>query len=273
MVVLTQIKNNKMKRRILIITNAGKVGEENYCEGVFKDKANYVAFFKAGYGGYYSDSEIRTFDKPTKANVREELSLLTKDGIEFSILIFCGHGWYSTVSSSNIFQLNDSNEEIDSLEFRAGAKKRIVIEDNCRMPHKEYINENLIKGFSAMALSDGHRRQVSPEQCKIYYNNKITSCPEQIIIGQACGVGELAGDSPTNGGYYSGSLLKKTVRTAETDLQSFDLSISYKTYSFPLCHNNAVPLVISLSGNTQNPKLEKPRVSDISDYLPFAVIA
>lgn len=262
-----------MKRRILIITNAGKVGADNYCEGVFKDRANYVAFFKAGYGGYYSDSEIRTFDKPTKAKVREELSLLSTDGIEFSILIFCGHGWYSTVSNTSIFELNDSKEQIDSIEFRAGAKKRIIIEDNCRKPHKEYINESLIKGFSAMALSDGHRRQVNPEECKILYNQKITSCPQQIIIGQACSVGELAGDSPTNGGYYSGSLLKQAVRTAEADLQSIDLSKSYKTYSFPSSHNNAVPLVQSLSGNTQNPQIEKPRVSDANDYLPFAVIA
>lgn len=262
-----------MKRRILIITNAGVVGSTNYCEGVFKDKANYVAFFKAGYGGYYSDSEIRTFDKPTKAKVCEELLNLTKDGIEFSILIFCGHGWYSTVSNSNIFTLNDSKEEIDSLEFRAGAKKRIVIEDNCRKPHQEYITESLVKGFSAMALSDGHRRQISPEQCKIYYNNKITNCPEQIIIGQACSIGEVAGDSSSNGGYYSSSLLKQTVRTAEADLQSFDLSKSYQTYNFPLSHNNAIPLVKKLSGDTQNPQIEKPRVVDANDYLPFAVIA
>lgn len=262
-----------MKRRILIITNAGKVGAENYCEGVFKDKANYIAFFKAGYGGFYSDAEIRTFDKPTKAKVREELALLPADGIEFSILIFCGHGWYSTKSNSNIFTLNDSNEEIDSLEFRVGAKKRIVIEDNCRKPHDEYISESLIKGFSAVALSDGYRRQVSPEQCKIYYNNKITSCPNQIIIGQACNIGEVAGDSSTNGGYYSSSLLKQTVRTAEADLQSIDLSKSYKTYSFPLSHNNSIPLVKKLSGDTQNPQIEKPRVADANDYLPFAVIA
>ncbi len=225
------------------------------------------------YGGYYSDAEIRAFDKPSKAKVREELSLLSKDGVEFSILIFCGHGWYSTVSNSNIFRLNDNNEEIDSLEFRAGAKKRIVIEDNCRKPHKEYINEDIIKGFSAMALSDGFRRQVNPDQCKIYYNNKIKSCPQQIIIGQACSIGETAGDSPTNGGYYSASLLKQTVKTAEADLHSIDLSKSFQTYSFPLSHNNAIPLVRNLSGNTQNPQIEKPRFADAKDYLPFAVVA
>jgi hypothetical protein len=262
-----------MKRRILIITNAGKVGAENYCEGVFKDKANYTSFFKAAYGGYFSDSEIRTFDKPTKAKVREELGLLTSDGIEFSIVIFCGHGWYSTVSNSHIFVLNDNKEQIDSLEFRVGAKKRIIIEDNCRKPHAEYIRESLSKALNFSALYDSKKQQLNPEQCKFYYNKKISDCPEQIIVGQACSIGELAGDSSTNGGYYSSSLLKATANNIETDLKTIDLSKSFKTYSFPFCHNESVPLVRALSGNKQNPQIEKPRVSDANDYLPFSVIA
>src|SRR5690554_1979634 len=104
-----------MKRRIIIITNAGKVGADNYCEGVFRDRENYINFFKAAYGGFYADSEIRPLDKPSKLKVRAELKALVNDNIEFSIIVFCGHGWYSTISSSNIFQLNDT-EEIDSLE-------------------------------------------------------------------------------------------------------------------------------------------------------------
>ena len=162
-----------MKRRILIITNAGKVGADNYCEGVYRDKENYISFFKSGYGGYYSDTEIRAFDKPTKAKVREEISNLTNDNIEFSIIIFCGHGWYSTISNSNIFELNDSKEQIDSLELRTGAKKRIIIEDNCREPHPEYITESLSKAFSATALSENRNQQINLEECKRYYNKKI----------------------------------------------------------------------------------------------------
>lgn len=262
-----------MKRRIIIITNAGKVGADNYCEGVYKDKENYTSFFKSGYGGYYADVELRIFDKPTKSKVREELSNLTKDGIEFSILIFCGHGWYSTVSNSNIFTLNDNNEEIDSLEFRVGSKKRIVIEDNCRKAYPEYIAESLIKGFSALALSAARKQRIDPEQCKKHYIEKISACPEQLIIGQACSIGELAGDSSSTGGYYSSSLLKQTVDTAISDLQSIDLSKSYKSYNFPSSHNNAVPIVRSRSGNKQNPQIEKPRINDSDDYLPFAIIA
>lgn len=261
-----------MKRRIIIITNAGKEGADNYCEGVYRDSENYNAFFKAAYGGYYSATEIRTLNKPSKIRVREELNLLTRDDIEFSIIIFCGHGWYSTISNSNIFCIND-NEEIDSLEFRNGARKRIIIEDNCRKPHAEYIKESFSKAFSAVALSDSKGQRLNPEECKIYYNKKITDCPEQLICAMACDINEVAGDSSSKGGYYSSSLIKETIRTAESDLNSINLSEKYRTYSFPNCHNKAIPLVLSLSGNKQNPQIEKPRLNDSNEYLPFAVIA
>lgn len=261
-----------MKRRIIIITNPGKIGSDSYCEGVNKDRENYISFFKEAYGGFYSDSEIRTLNKPSKVKVREELSLLKKDDIEFSILIFCGHGWYSTVSNSNIFHINDT-EEIDSLEFRQNAKKRIIIEDNCRKPHPEYIRDSLIKAFSAGGVLESTIRQLNPADCKLYYNQRITECPEQIICAHGCSVGETAGDSSSNGGYYSSSLLKQTAKTVENDIKSIDLSKSFRTYNFPSCHTNAIPLVQSLSGNKQNPQIEKPRLSEPNEYLPFAVIA
>ncbi len=262
-----------MKRRVIIITNAGKVGSENYCQGVYKDKENYISFLKSGYGGYYSDSEIRYLDKPSREKVREELSLLTKNEIEFSIIVFCGHGWYSTMSESNIFELNDNGDLIDSLELRTNAKKRIIIEDNCREPYSEYITDNLIKSFSAGGLFEEYHKRINPEECKKYYNKKISECPEQVIIGQACSIGETAGDSSSTGGYYSSCLLKKTKEMVESGLITIDLSSNYSTYSFPFIHNLAVPVVQKRSGNKQNPQIEKPRYSVSDNYLPFAVIA
>jgi hypothetical protein len=261
-----------MKRRIIIITYPGVKGEEHYSEGVYKDRSNYIDFFKEGYGGFYSDSEIRFFDTQKKPIIRRELSLLKDDDIEFSIIIFCGHGYYSKKSDSNIFQINDT-EEMDSLEFRSGTKKCIVIEDNCREPLSEYVTEHLVKAFNYKALFDSISPQIDPELCKRYYNKRISECPDQIICGQACDIGEFAGDSSSRGGYYSSSLINQTVKTVEEDLRTIDLKNKYKIFSFPKCHDLAIPKVRSLSGNTQNPQIEKMRNLTSKQYLPFAIIA
>lgn len=257
-----------MKRRVIIITNPGKDNAENYCKGVYKDASNYESFFMSPYGGYYSSNEIRVLDKPSRFRVFRELSLLTMENVEFSIIIFCGHAYYSTISESNILQINDS-EEIDSLDLRNNAKKRIIIEDNCREPHAEYILESYTKMFS---VKDSTGKQLNPQLCKEFYNEQIENCPNQLIIGMACDIGETAGDNETSGGFYSSSLLKATKKLVETNLRYIALERSFQVFSFPECHDAAVPLVKKLSGNLQNPTIIKPRLNE-TKLLPFAVIA
>jgi len=196
-----------MKRRIIILTNPGKLGDENYCEGVYKDKENYISFFKAPYGGYWSDSEIKYKDKPTKSWVNNEIRLLMQDEIEFSIIIFCGHGWYSSISESNILDLNGI-EEYDSIDLRKDANKRIIIHDSCRKVHDLYINESIQKLFSVKGISLSEMQRLNPDECKEYYNTTILQCPKQIICSYSCDLNETAGDDPPIGGFYSSSLIK-----------------------------------------------------------------
>lgn len=262
-----------MKRKVLMITNPGINGAANYCPGVYKDQENYFAYFKEPFGGYWSNLELRHIDKPSRSNVLNELSLLFQGDIEFSIVIFCGHGWYSAKSNSNILVLNDAKEEMDSLELRAMANKRIIILDSCREVHPEYISEDITKSLSAKALFERERSVLNPEECKKYYNQSIAKCPKQIINGYACRLNEVAGDSPVFGGYYSSSLIKASKDWSETNRKIMDLSKNYSVAPFPTCHDGSIPMVSRLSGNTQNPQIEKPRVSDTESYLPFAVVA
>lgn len=262
-----------MKRRILIIANPGKSGEPNYCEGVFKDKENYALFFKSAIGGYYSDSEIRVFDKPSKVKLKSEIELLNTDKIDFSIIVFCGHGFYSTISETNILCINDT-ERIDSAEFKKNYSKRIVIEDNCREKLAEYLFESVQKAFNATRLFDSGGKLPNPELCKYYYNKRIENCQEQLICATSCNIGETAGDSSSLGGYYSYYLLKETQSLAETALRSLNQrSIEHQVFSFPHCHNLAVPKVQGKTANKQNPQIDKPRFYNESSFLPFAVIA
>ncbi|MGC4021699.1 MAG: caspase family protein [Cyclobacteriaceae bacterium] len=261
----------KINRRVIMLTNPGKNGESNYCPGVYVDQRNYFSYFTQPYGGYWSSSELRHFDKPSKQTVYKELDLIKQDDIEFSIIIFCGHGWYSSRSNSNILVLNDLKEEMDSLDLRIGSNKRIIILDNCREVHDQYISENLVKGFSADALRSRERKTLNPEVCRALYNKTISDSPGQIINSYACGLNEYAGDSSTLGGYYSSSLLGASKDWAENEMNRIDLSTKYSILNFPIAHNQSVPIVQRLSANKQNPQIDKPRSANA--FLPFAIVA
>lgn len=258
-----------MKRRVLVITNPGEKGEDNYCGGVYVDGDNYKNYFKAPYGGYWSESEITILDKPSKTTVQTELNNLTDH--DFSIIIFCGHGWYSSLSASNILTLNKT-ESLDSNDLRKNANKRIIILDSCRKVHKEYITDEILKSRmmseSLLGLS-----KLNPLACKEHYIETINMCPKQLIVGYAANLNELAGDSQTKGGFYSSSLIKASVDWVDNSIGSIVPSKNFLVSRFPSRHDNSAPLVEKLSGNTQHPQIEKPRVSDTNDYLPFGILA
>ena len=258
-----------MERKIFLITNAGEEKTENFCAGVKIDAYNYKSFFKASYGGFWSDSEILHLDKPSKAVVINELSKLKTT--DFSIIIFCGHGWYSSISKSSIIDLN-IKESIDSNELRSTTGKRIVILDSCRKVYPEYIVENLIKA-RALLESTSQFSKLNPESCKYYYNKKISECPNQLLMAYASDINELAGDSSTNGGYYSSSLLKSSIDWVEKSIKEVDLSKIYSSGSFALCHLNSIPQVTKISGDKQHPQIERPRQANVKDNLPFVIIA
>src|ERR1035437_8077547 len=168
-----------MKRKILIITNPGEKGDEYYCNGVYVDAENYISYFTAPYGGYWSEeSEILHLDKPSILQVDNEIKEL---GLcDFSIIVFCGHGYYSKKKESNILHLNKV-EEFNSNDFRINSKKRIIILDSCRKVGEEDLSESEIfkarKYFSLLSS----QKNLHPEDCKRYYNQTIDECKNQII--------------------------------------------------------------------------------------------
>jgi len=258
-----------MKRRILILTNPGEKNAENYCAGVHVDAENYKSFFKAPYGGYWSDYEIIHLDKPQKSVLHSTIADFAI--LDFSIVIFCGHGWYSSKSSSNILELN-SQECIDSNDLRKCLGKRIIILDSCREVKKEYISDQIVKAralFENVSLFS----KLNPTSCKEHYNKSIEACPKQLIVSYATGVDELAGESSQNGGYYSNSLLKVAREWVEEQLPEVNLQSSHYLRNFSSCHNDAEPLVKILSGDKQHPQIEKPRLPDIKHQLPFIILA
>lgn len=65
-----------MRKKILILSNPGREGAENYCEGVKRDVDNYKQFFLSPVGGNWYESEIDCRQYATKSEVLNLDSIL-----------------------------------------------------------------------------------------------------------------------------------------------------------------------------------------------------
>jgi hypothetical protein len=251
-----------MKRFALIISNPGELGEENYCHGVPKDVTNYSSFLTDGTGGFWKPSEIKTLNRPSVTEVREQIKQFS--AYDYVLAIFAGHGWYSTSSASTVLELR-ANQSIDSAELRKGAPKQTLILDCCR--HKS-ANAAFAEARDSMMKSASQGPRINNEACRRYYDSKIEACAPGIVVLNACSPGEGAEDDSLKGGYYSSSLLESSKAWVRNSTVNTATHSDVK--SAVGAHNDAEPIVKRLSGYRQNPSIEKPRTTP---YFPFCVIA
>ncbi|WP_196360376.1 caspase family protein [Vibrio anguillarum] len=250
-----------MNKKILIISNPGEQGAENYCEGVNVDVEQYINYFKSPLGGFWYESEISHLNRPTESNVKTAIYELAT--LDYSLILFCGHGWYSSIDRATILELR-KGQELSEMELRKGGGKRTIVLDCCREVHEESIVKAAMESFSkARKISD-----LTPVECRKYYEKSISDASNGLIVTHACSISETAGDSTNYGGYYSGSL-----RECATDWLSenhTDLSKSYAAFSIVSAHEKACELVSNMSGGRQNPQIDRPRSKP---YYPFAIVA
>jgi hypothetical protein len=242
----------------LLISNPGEVGADNYCNGVNVDVLNYKKFLTSPLGGAWTEDEIIDSDRPSKSYVKSILQTLKNN--DYLLIIFCGHGYYSS-NSKTVLELKKDNE-ISSDELKIGIKQTIIL-DCCRVMHpEEYVEDSR---FSAMlkAKSDLNR-----QDCRRYYEKKISEAPLGLVVMYGCDVNETSGESSSKGGYYSSNLILSAEKWFESD--STDTSNNYNTLSVVKVHSMASEKVTQISGKTQNPQIDKPRSEP---YYPFAIIA
>ena len=109
-----------MKRQAIIIANPGEKGAANYCNGVNLDIENYKSFLQEPHGGLWEDNEIDVMFRKSSTEVRVAIGRLSS--VDYGLVIFTGHGYYSTGNKSTIIELR-KGEELDSTELKKGAKK------------------------------------------------------------------------------------------------------------------------------------------------------
>ena len=248
-----------MKRVALIITNPGQVGEEGYCNGVNRDLDNYQEFLRSPIGGLWEASEIETLHRPRASEVRIEMQRLK--GVDYSLVIFCGHGCHVRGPDSTVLELNDK-QAIDSMELMDGSPKQTVILDCCRVVREVPLREAmLLKAKRALP-------ELNLADCRYFYDKRIQDCANAIVVMYACSIGEVAGDASDVGGWYSSNLLHGVRLWAEN--RDTDTKINYAIMSMVRAHEAAADDVRRRSGNRQRPEISKPRSEP---YFPLCIVA
>lgn len=199
--------------------------------------------------------------QPTLTSVESEVQSLAS--VDYSLTVFCGHGYHAPASGSTVIQLS-ARTELDSMKLRKGAARHTLILDCCRVVAKPMLRltEDMIAKRAIEAST------IHPEDCRRYFDRAISECPPGIVVLFGCSVGQTAGDSQADGGYYSYSLL--SAAEAWGQQTSVDAEKYYRCLSVVQAHERALPKVSDLSGGRQTPTLERPRSSPC---FPFCIIA
>jgi hypothetical protein len=251
-----------MDRKVLLITNPGEQGAKNYCDGVNRDIENYSEFLSSPIGGAWdAKNEFVHLHRPDVTAVRKELSSLNSS--EYSLVIFCGHGEYSSKNDTTILELR-SGQEIDSKEMHCGSSRRTLLIDCCRKKAPTLKLEDMMRKMATASF-----QEFDADKSKRCYNNEILRCSVGLVIGYACKIGEEASDDEERGGVYSYNLIKSARKWATTkDVSTLRMNNQYSSFSIVDAHSSIVNTVATLTNNAQHPSITKPRSEP---YFPFAI--
>ncbi|AWB07518.1 hypothetical protein A6A40_21085 (plasmid) [Azospirillum humicireducens] len=248
-----------MKRSALIIGAPCEKGAKGYLPGVEADIANYKEYLTSPLGGFWRKDEIITLRNPSGNQVRSSLDTLKSS--DYSMTVFCGHGYHSSEDDSTFIQIN-SNDEMDGKELRTGAKRRVIIYDCCR----ELTYRTVVEAYERALKSEPPH--LNAEECRYWYDQQIEKCPSAQFILNACAIDELSSEKSDRGGNYSSALLDSADKWWRASTK--DTRTKYKIFTVSEAHRIASGIVSSESDYLQNPQIEMPR-TEVN--FPFAVIA
>ena len=241
-----------MNRKVLIISNPGEIGADNYCEGVKKDVLNYNNFFKDTYGGAWFDSEIISLERPTKQKLDSYLTQI--NAADYSIIVLTGHGYMC--NGDTIIELKEGEEYNTKYLAKSG---RTLILDCCRKKY-DFLQESVFAEFSNKL----EKRSMSIWDARKYYEEEILKCGKQRLVLYSCDEDECSNDDSRKGGYYSYNLLK----IARNWYERKGYALYPATLTMVQAHEQTKNLLKGIIDN-QTPQIEKPREEP---YYPLAII-
>ncbi|KGC89758.1 caspase domain protein [Burkholderia pseudomallei] len=248
-----------MNRKALIIASPGQRGSDGYLPGVELDMKLYESFLKSPLGGAWHDDEVIVLRDPSKAAV--EAAIRAQQSADYSFTAFCGHGRHiGNPGSTHI--LISQGVEIDSNILRTGSLKHTLILDCCRVVQPTIVMDSVLAKRAATGPT------LSADECRAYFDKRITECAKGLVVMHSCGINETAGETSNEGGYFSSATVRESKKWHQDS--NVDTTKNYNVLSVSGVFDLATENVRTRSGRRQNPVIEKPRVEK---HFPFAIIA
>ncbi|WP_335956431.1 caspase family protein [Acinetobacter bereziniae] len=233
--------------------------------GVNIDITNMNSFLKSPIGGAWRESEIINLTNPSIDLIKSHVNKLSV--FDYSFIFFAGHGYYSESKDCTMLNVNE-NEKLESLFLRKGAKKHTLVLDCCRKLEKiRILKEAAMENYS---LDSANLQKIDLDECRKYFDKEISLCDTGLVVMNSCDIDEYAGESETDGGYYTSSLIKSAKKFANDKLYTINLTTHYARYNTKICHEKASARVKELSGDKQNPVFEGQRSAP---KFPFVIVA
>lgn len=227
---------------------------DDQIQGVYDDMRNYRQFFESASGGSWYPHEITTLECPSSSQVKEHLANMKR--ADYSIVIFAGHGYYSSARRCTMLELR-KNDHIEDYALKVGSPKHTLVIDACRVVVHDKILKATMESF--VSRSDTSGAAASRQQ----FESAVRASAFGLATMYSCSLNETAGDIAGTGGRYSSSLLETSKEWAASSPRDGVLSVSD-------AHDRAVGPTVLHSGGRQNPTGEFPRSIP---RFPFAVKA
>jgi hypothetical protein len=224
---------------------------DDQIKGVYDDMRNYRRFFESANGGGWYPHEITTLECPSSELVKQHLAAMRN--ADYSVVIFAGHGYYSTARRCTMLELRKA-DHIEDYALKVGSPKHTLIIDACRV----VIRDTQLK--QAMEAVVARFDTANLVGSRLMFDKAVQASAPGLATMYSCALNETAGDIPGTGGRYSSSLLAASEDWAGSTLSGV-LSVSG-------AHERAVPGTVLHSGGRQNPVGEFPRSVP---RFPFAV--
>jgi len=186
-----------MDRHAVLIASS-RVPRQKPLLGAEEDVRTLQTWLTSGAGGAWDESEIQTLVNPSIDEVHRAVA--TASVSDYAFLSFSGHGFHPGSDRYDETRLLLPDGEIAVRTLNCGARRCTVLADACRGAAPELLTAPAVLEAAKTAEDLGAHRSV--------FDRVSLDADCGTVFMFACDVGELAGDAPHTGGYYTRSLVE-----------------------------------------------------------------